>query len=672
MRLYFSREHFVPSVCPGSFSGVYRYIRWVGLVLLGGFLFAGFFFFPSCSEPPKCDKDRPCSGTLVCLNGKCERKRCSLDEECAPSDICDKVISRCKRRPGPTWECRTDSECRQGEICEGGLCRIRGSEPRQEVTTPDRDPNACVPTCRQGFKCDKGLCVELAKDPPCKFNSDCKDDRKCNIAVDLCQFPCTTDVVCKGGRKCVSGFCQFTTEPECSDKKPCTAPKQCLQGKCVEPECHAQKPCSAPKICKSNKCIEPECHDKKPCPSPKVCRNNKCEAPPNKCDGATPCTASDRKCFRGQCQPKDYCEKDTDCNNQKCYKNACGACQQTSDCQSFEACQQGKCVTVEKKIGEACKASAECVKNATCAGDRSGKQACRKICKPLDANPGCDPGTGCALLGKTFSGGCFPVIPNGLQEGADCTGVNKNKCAIELTCVGQGNNSSLCMRYCNQNQASCPNQGKCLSIGSDPVGVCEIKGGSGNVKPGQACKNNAECTKGAACVAAGGGIHKIDICMTLCNPTSPSCPNAASCVGTSNPSVGVCQPSCRKKADCASGLCLGGAGAGTCTTGCDPYQAVCSSGQTCDVVPDPSGALKGVCGPASRSGLATNGVCLVGAFACKVGLICIALIRNSAGNLVGRCGIPCQPGSTNCPRGTFCKRSTSNLVGGKALFGCIQ
>ncbi len=660
----------------GSGRSLLRYSRAVGPVWVLCMMVLGSLLWIGCSDTDRqCDADNPCDNPLVCVGGKCERKRCSVDEDCSIQEVCSPSTGRCERRTGPTWDCRTDRECRPGEICEGGLCRLQNSENTGgEVVVPERDPNACVPTCREGFKCDKGTCVAIATDPPCKFDTDCKDGRTCNIAVDLCQLPCQSDAGCSDGRTCKGGYCQLGGEPECDANKPCTSPKTCVNGACVEPECSGEKPCPSPNVCTNNKCVEPECHSSKPCTSPKVCTNNKCEDPPEDCSGAKPCSG-DKKCFRGKCVSPDYCEQDSDCTQVvKCVKNQCGFCSQNSDCFDFQACENSKCVTKLKQIGEACKASAECVQGAICAGDGGGNTACRKPCDPFASPTGCDPSDGCGLLGTTTTGACFPKKgASALKVGDDCTGANQGKCEVDLTCVNQGNGTALCMQYCNQNKPNCPSNGKCLSVGQDPVGVCEIKGGSGtgNVKPGQACNSNADCQTGAACVTAGGGTHAVNICQALCNPQAPSCPRAAPCIGTSQPGVGVCQPACSAASDCASGLCLGSSGAGTCTTGCDPYQAVCTQGQTCDVVPAPNGGLKGVCGPENTQGQSIGGTCFAGAFSCRTGLVCITLIRNSQGNLVGKCGLPCLPGSTQCPAGTRCQASTNTLEGGGTLTGCI-
>jgi hypothetical protein len=255
-------------------------------------------------------------------------------------------------------------------------------------------------------------------------------------------------------------------------------------------------------------------------------------------------------------------------------------------------------------------------------GDGSGKQYCRTKCDP-SATAGCPSGEGCALLSDNKSGACVKKRGAGaLTEGQACN-PNQVQCEVDLVCVNDGG-SNICMRLCNINQQNCASGKKCISVGIDPIGVCEAGGSSGG--------------------------------------------------GENSP--------CTSKAQCQSGMfCLRlPAGNGICTPSCDPANPVCSGGKVCDLIVDyqNQNVQAGVCGP-QIAGLGEGKLCNYNYHKtgscppnqpqclCRSDLFCILNLQNPSSGL---CARPCNPTTKNCPAGQQCI-ATPLKYNGATFWGCI-
>ncbi len=631
-----------------AFSGnfgmsLYRIIA-LGAILSVVWLFSG------CSkgESPQCDRKSGCPNGLLCIDGRCQKKRCSVDEHCGFNEYCDKFTGTCKRKSRPSWRCRTDSDCRIGEICFNGVCRLdypdggetsEGTDSKREEVAEEAEKSregTCSPPCGDGAVCIGGKCVQ--PDPKCKFDTDCKSPQKCNLLVDRCQQPCGGRGDCPREKVCRDSFCQlpkackgdsdcggdefcawgFCYPSYCSEDSQCPPAYACTGGKCARGGgCKADGDCRTGERCVNGRCAAPECSASKPCGGGKSCVDGKCVDTGQKCGIGKDCP-SGLKCWRGKCVSPDYCEQDYDCTGTyRCISNRCGFCRSNSDCYQFQKCQNSKCVTAQKNFGEECLDTSQCVSNAVCLSDTGGKKLCRQKCDPIAANPGCPAGYGCALLSDKRSGACLPMGGGG-GIGSPCSSQASGSCRIDLVCV-KDSNGSFCMKLCDRRNPNCPNGGRCLSLGIDPVGVCEINGGGG-----------------------GSGGKK-----------------------------GEDQP-CQRQSECKSGLyCLGIGSSGYCTPGCDPYNPSCRAGKVCDLIVDYSGLkLSGaVCGPFIAGSAGEGQLCRYrgSASSCSSNLFCFPNLKNPG---TGLCARPCDPRTKICPPGKQCIPSPI-IYKGTNLWGCI-
>lgn len=121
----------------------------------------------------------------------------------------------------------------------------------------------------------------------CPFEPECLSDEQCTDESNtLCRgYQCKSDdqpVICDRcpeGCDQQTGACLEAVPPECDETNACTAPLQCVEGRCV-PECQEDLDCAAvdeSALCVDLECIIPECDDNSACdPLAESCLGYQC------------------------------------------------------------------------------------------------------------------------------------------------------------------------------------------------------------------------------------------------------------------------------------------------------------------------------------------------------------------------------------------------------------
>ncbi len=301
----------------------------------------------------------------------------------------------------------------------------------------------------------------------------------------------------------------------------------------------------------------------------------------------------------------DACVSDIDCGtptfcqplsgsqsvcSQTCNPTQSGACPSGFACQKYQgSTTQGACIkstgsgtTGTKDLGETCAASAEC-KSQLCVNS-GGQTTCEQPCT-TDGN--CASGETCSkFVGKSY-GACIKAsgggtTPGKKADGAVCTA--STQCDSNI-CVGSGG-SGLCTPNCAT--AACKSGFNCLQLTSGKK-AC-FPGGS--KKLGETCSSSSDCAS-SICGPSDGTY----MCTQLCGAGQATCPTGYQCFQVSG-GASACFPAAKKKgdgeacagsSDCNSGLCIGGAGAGTCVQPCST-DSQCASGFTCSPLSGGGGA----------------------------------------------------------------------------------
>lgn len=108
------------------------------------------------ADAARCRQDGDCSGTQLCIEGRCGQPRCRRDDDCAAGRMCRRGVCRIR-------ECDSDMDCQISRRCDQGICALPDpNAPRVRASTaamPDFDGGISVGPAFPG-----GLLAELEVD----------------------------------------------------------------------------------------------------------------------------------------------------------------------------------------------------------------------------------------------------------------------------------------------------------------------------------------------------------------------------------------------------------------------------------------------------------------------------------------------------------------------------
>lgn len=375
-----------------------------------------------CGDPEDlCLPDllNPQSGLKFC-GRRCSNGFCAPGYKCKKFDglkypyQCVPASGDCKNPA----ECQDDGDCRgQGKIC-------------------DRRTKLCVAGCKEDENCPVKIGDKCTADGDCKnsqakcVNGRCSVQQSCCRGV--CGSPCKTDSECDSQEKCDGGCCKL--EGECKTSKDCPEKEYCdnQTGLCT-PGCQQASDCGLPDPkknrcrfkCENNKCVE-DCK----------CRNPQLDCPPvrfcpkkEKGDGTTPCRKPDGPICKACSSNVDCGCKDGDDCKFKCTKVECKS---DDDCKSLKnganKCYNGRCST--KKV---CRKNSDCPAGEKCENNFCAEN-CNNICLQLQSGnrcfTGCDPkGDGSECPSRL---GCIELLPQS-ASGPKCPGGGPS-CTADSDC----------------------------------------------------------------------------------------------------------------------------------------------------------------------------------------------------------------------------------------------
>jgi len=271
--------------------------------------------------------------------------------------------------------CSTIDDCSSGLDCINGFCK---KEDTEECINDDDCPRNSYcnseakcqkKTCSSNGDCVKGkICVNTECIEGCISNSDCKDNKMCNIETNKCETKqdCRIDNNCKLGYECdqISGEC--ITKSTCTIQDDCAEGYKCENSKCIAKlTCQTDEECSDGEICRSNGyCdIDSGCDSNQYCidknPDKPACNMNsgicyECIKNENCTDNTKPYCNTLRHICQST-ESDDICMTDSDCGiNKRCdievSPHECvdmlETCTSDSDCQNSKHCDttNGVCV----------------------------------------------------------------------------------------------------------------------------------------------------------------------------------------------------------------------------------------------------------------------------------------------------------------------------------------
>jgi hypothetical protein len=520
---------------------------------------------------------------------------------------------------------------------------------------------------------DSGSSGGSSEQEECSTNDDCKDvagkpvcdtDKRECVADSSEQAECKEDADCKDSSKpkCNSGKCEAdtsTTEPECSDSKPCGDGKKCDDGKCVadgggnEDECKENSDCEDGKTCEGGKCVDDGGK-----------QESSCAATETKCDDGCFELKTD-KTHCGDCGKK--CDGDLVCVDGNCVKECsdelnacgdecvnfmtddahCGNCTTTCDTAGGQSCQAGVCKKKCDPGFELCENDNNCYNldsNETC-GTCESRKACDATKGESCSNRACV--SLCSNEGETF---CNNECVNFQANVNNCGG-----CGEEFKCKdGEKCSNGVCSKDCGSDLVDC--NGNCIDPKKDP----------------NFCGANEQCAEGSFSIC-GEGLSCNDSKCVCTKDTDVSCKlseNESICTDpkVDNTHCGCGQESDRDNDDpipseginCAAlpgtetSICENG----TCKLTCDANHADCDGKISTGCEADLNDVNNcGKCGNVCADDNADKISCVAGEcqFECKNGMKtcdgkCTDVLNDK--NNCGWCGIKCADNAT-CQDG-FC------------------
>lgn len=427
---------------------------------------------PSCLDgdtlkgPNLCDGNGFCAigetecAPFICKTNAC-KTTCASNMDCIADAYCEMTACLPKKLDGQP--CANAGQCQNGQCVDSVCCATAMCPDCQACNLSGNGTCSPVPAGNKDGLCstvDKacdglGVCKKIngqscAANPECVTencvdgvccNTSCKTPcQACNVAgnVGICSnvpsgqddSTCTgSDVACDGNGECKKELGQT-----------CSAPTECLVGKCVDGVC-CNTDC--PETCKA--CNLPN--------SLGLCsfvpENNKdpmtCDTSSVSCNGAGECVKSlgeacamDGECSSKHCTDGVCCDVECGIDCQSCnVQGSIGICTDVPAKQTDGACMNGKACNGSGKcmieIGQKCGVGTQCLSgfcfnqvccDAACSGNC---QACSiatgatadGVCTALSDKP-CDDGNFCTQTDVCQSGTCVGDNPVVCAEAGDC------------------------------------------------------------------------------------------------------------------------------------------------------------------------------------------------------------------------------------------------------------
>jgi len=506
---------------------------------------------------------------LANCGGSDNGAQCSGPQDCPQGQYCDLTTKTCKTQCEP----QCDGKCGGDDGC-GGTCpntcpagQICNTTTNQcETCTPDCTGRECGPDpncgeicgeCDTGEQCVDGQCVTCQKD--CT-NRECGPDPVCGESCGTCPSgEHCEDGTCVAGASVPGDPCPGGDE-DCPDEWP-----TCLSGSNFT---YCSKVCNTDTDCGGDNCCLEISGGQKACFDPSQC--------PGTGTLGDPCPYGDVHADAVNCDENHQCLglDPTDQNAQ--------ACSVDNDCTDTDPAYNPECVN-GKCGGSFCALPCpngdanQCPEGSQGATIGSGECFClpnpvAQDCTDPVNNVGCQQGERCVPVG----GSALDCVPEG-SAGPGETCDSNNPCQAGLLCAG-GGSSYTCLKLCdtskqNGGDEDCPTDYSCFGItGIERWGVCDYTP-TCDITDSNACAD----TDGYACV-----------------PWQQDC-SEYRCIFNSNAQAG---DSCQYINSCAPGLICEGDQSSTCKEVCDPTNASCPGGTSCQApagLCDPVPTAWGVC-----------------------------------------------------------------------------
>jgi hypothetical protein len=404
-------------------------------------------------------------------------------------------------------QCATRTDCTAPLYCVNGSCV-------ECATNSD---------CTAPLICVSGGCVE------CGANTDCTAPEQCINGTCL---GCVDNSSCPSGQFCVGGTCTSG----CSTSNPCPSGEECVGGVCLGTECTTNADCTAPDQCVLGRCgsvVTAACQGHIYQCGDGLDNDNDGLTDMNDPDCLGPCSNNEtnfHNCIPGggnnACAADCYFDQDSGSGNDQCYWD--------HRCDPLET-PEGQTCPYTCKTSPGCDLStqsvAECVQACddrvpslgdTCAGRYDTQPAqCETVCGPLTPN-GCDCFGCCDVLGDgdyRFMGSTSND-QRGDCNAATCTldaAIAKDdtackKCTPVAACLNpcEPANCECCLAGCNLPDSCNPAPGTGGTGGSG--GTTGGTGGSGGTCPTPLCPAGVQSC-GVSCLPpCGTGFY----CSTGC------------------------------------------------------------------------------------------------------------------------------------------------------------
>lgn len=350
------------------------------------------------------DCDAATKAEIACAQQKCASQwsACSSDEKCFAAIICatgcgesDSCLQGCLTAAGGVALSKiTSLQSCAGEACanvSGPVCGNESCEAGETNANCPSDCQAAGPVCGNA-KCEAGESTSTcpadckAAGPVCG-NETCESGESYSNCPSDC--PCTSDMQCGTGKKCVGGVCQTqgTTatcgDLVCASGENCTmdcdsaakAAVMCAMEACADwSKCKANSGCWAAFVCANQcgsdqTCIQgcgakagtglntllslADCTQKTCSGGGPVCGNGSCESGETSSNCPVDCKSggctsnsqcpSGQSCVAGVCKASSggcsaACPSGTSCQNGICTKFTSGSCVGACDKQSADGC----------------------------------------------------------------------------------------------------------------------------------------------------------------------------------------------------------------------------------------------------------------------------------------------------------------------------------------------
>ena len=346
-----------------------------------------------------CDVANLCVVGKVCSSGKCtggKQNSCDDDNACT-TDSCVEPAD-CQHVANSGGLCDDKVACTGEDHCTNGVCG--GKDICTECKKDDDcvNPNKCAgPSfCNKTsvpYKCEASESIKVCPDvTPGDCNSNVCDpkDGLCKEQIAADKTPCSDNIPCTVGDKCLNGQCKFDTNTcGCLDDKGCM--DKFFSGNYCKGVWFCDKG-AANWTCKQLSQVK--------CPTDEdtECRKFTCDASDGNCKFAAAPDAT--KCTDG-----DKCWSDTACMGGKCANSVDGQkiclCKTAADCKAKEdgdlcngtlICQDGQCVVNPVSVIVCPKSTDGCMK--TICNKKAGKceklpiEALKTVCLASDPNCG--------------------------------------------------------------------------------------------------------------------------------------------------------------------------------------------------------------------------------------------------------------------------------------------